>query len=276
MKNKRSSSSPKQRATAHITLLTDFGTSDYFVGALKGVILSVNTAVTIVDITHEIPPQDIATAAFTLLASYQSFPVGTIHVVVVDPGVGSSRRAIAASAGGQFFVGPDNGLFSYVFEREPPEKIVQLTNETYFRHTVSNTFHGRDVFAPVAAALSTGARLDSFGPEVSDSVKLESLTPTRLNTSALKGKIIHIDHFGNCVTNFDKQALKGIESPSLRLKRRRIDEIRHSYNEAKRNEDVFAIWGSAGFLEISANQRSAAALLKLKRGDKVILEMDKE
>lgn len=272
--SKRSSSSPKRRATAQITLLTDFGTSDYFVGALKGVILSFNTAVRVVDITHEIPPQDIAAAAFTLLACYQSFPVETIHVVVVDPGVGSSRRAIAASAGGQFFVGPDNGLFSYVFEREPPKRIVQLTNEKYFRHPVSNTFHGRDIFAPVAAALSKGARLDSFGSVVSDPVRLESLTPTKLDNGNVVGRIIHIDHFGNCVTNFDEHALNGIGSPSFRIKRRSIAGIQHSYNEGVREGDLFAIWGSAGFLEISARERSAAKLLNSKRGDKVELKVN--
>jgi S-adenosyl-L-methionine hydrolase (adenosine-forming) len=269
--SKRSSSSAKRRATAQITLLTDFGNSDYFVGALKGVILSINPAVSIVDITHEIPPQDITSAAFTLLASYQSFPVGTIHVVVVDPGVGSSRRAIAASAAGQFFVGPDNGLFSYVFECEPPQQIVQLTNQKYFRDPVSNTFHGRDIFAPVAASLSKGARLQSFGPALSDPIKLGSIIPTKLDNGNLEGKIIHVDHFGNCVTNFDKNALNGIPSPSLRLKRQRITRIQQSYNEGKRDGNLFAIWGSAGFLEISARERSAAKLLNLKRGDKVVL-----
>ena len=273
MKNKRSSSSPKRRATAQITLLTDFGTSDYFVGALKGVILSINPTIRIVDITHEIPPQDIESAAFTLLACYESFPVGTIHVAVIDPGVGSSRRAIAASAGGQFFVGPDNGLFSYVFEREPPKEIVRLTNEKYFRRPVSNTFHGRDIFAPVAAALSKGNRLDSFGPKISDPVILDSLNPTKLDNGSLEGKIIHVDHFGNCVTNFDKQTLNGIESPTLRVKRQRIDGVQQSYSEGKQNRKLFAIWGSAGFLEISARERSAAKLLNSKRGDKVVLEV---
>ena len=262
-----------QRATAPITLLTDFGTSDYFVGAVKGVVLTVNPAIEIVDITHDIPPQDIEAGAFTLLAAYQSFPPETIHVVVVDPGVGSSRRAIAASAAGQFFVGPDNGLFSYVFEREPPQKIVELTNETFFRHPVSNTFHGRDIFAPVAGALSKGTRLDSLGSELTDSVKLESLIPTRTRNGDLKGKIIHIDHFGNCVTNFDKHTLKGIESPSLRVKERRIAGLQQSYNEKTGRRDLFAIWGSAGFLEISTRERSAAKLLKAKRGDKVVLEI---
>jgi S-adenosylmethionine hydrolase len=272
--SKKSSSSANRRATAQITLLTDFGTSDYFVGAVKGVILSINPATRIVDITHEIPPQDIAAAAFTLLACYQSFPVGTIHIVVVDPGVGSSRRAIAASAAGQFFVGPDNGLCSYVFEREPPQKIIQLTNEKYFRHPVSNTFHGRDIFAPVAAALSKGARLDSFGSEVSDPVKLKSLTPTKLGNGNVEGRIIHIDHFGNCVTNFDKHALKGIGSPSLRIKRQTIAGIQPSYNEGKCDRDLFAIWGSAGFLEISTRERSAAKLLNSKRGDRVVLKLN--
>jgi S-adenosylmethionine hydrolase len=272
--SKRSSSSSKRRATAQITLLTDFGTSDYFVAALKGVILSINPSIRIVDITHEIPPQDIAAAAFTLLACYESFPVGTVHVVIVDPGVGSSRRAIAASAAGQFFVGPDNGLFSYVFERKPPKRIVQLTNEKYFRHPVSNTFHGRDIFAPVAASLSKGARLNSFGSEVSDPVKLESLTPKKLGNGNVEGRIIHIDHFGNCVTNFDKDVLNGIESPSLSVKRQLIAGIQQSYNEGKCDGDLFAIWGSAGFLEISARERSAAKLMNSKRGEKVVLKLN--
>ena len=149
----------KGRATPNlpvITLLTDFGTTDYFVGALKGVILGVNPKALVVDITHEIPPHDIESAAFTLLAFYQAFPPGTVHVAVVDPGVGSSRRAIVVSAGKQLFVGPDNGIFSYIYDAEARCQMFQLTNDRYFRHPVSTTFHGRDVFAPVAAALSSG------------------------------------------------------------------------------------------------------------------------
>src|SRR5215207_9279919 len=168
-----------------ITLLTDFGTADYFVGAVKGAILSVNPAAVIADITHEIPPQDIAAGAFTLLAAYKTFPAGTIHLTVVDPGVGSARRPIIVSAGEQFFVGPDNGLFSYIYDREPSHRAFHVTSDRYFRPEPSSTFHGRDIFAPIAAALSQGVATEEFGPEITDEVRLPSLEiPTR---------IIHID-----------------------------------------------------------------------------------
>ena len=146
-----------------ITLLTDFGTADYFVGAVKGAILSVNPSAIVVDITHEIPPQDIEAGAFTLLAAYKTFPAGTIHVVVIDPGVGSTRRPIIVSANEQFFVGPDNGLFTYIYDREPSHRIFHVTSDRYFRPEPSSTFHGRDIFAPVAAALSKGVVLKSLG-----------------------------------------------------------------------------------------------------------------
>src|SRR5215207_1942260 len=161
-----------------ITLLTDFGTADYFVGAVKGAILSVNPAATIVDITHEIPPQDVAAGAFTLLATYKTFPAGTIHVAVVDPGVGSTRRPIIVSANEQFFVGPDNGLFTYIYDREPSPRTFHVTADRYFRPEPSTTFHGRDIFAPVAAALSNGVAPEEFGPEIDDEVRLApSLEP---------------------------------------------------------------------------------------------------
>src|SRR4030095_142154 len=143
-------------ADAIITLLTDFGGADYFVAAMKGVILSIQPGVTFVDISHEIPQHDVAAAAFTLLACHRDFPVGTIHLAVVDPGVGSERRPIAISAGGYTFVGPDNGLFSHVLDREPAARVVHLSRQKYFRPNPSTTFHGRDVFAPVAGALASG------------------------------------------------------------------------------------------------------------------------
>src|SRR5207248_3284069 len=149
-----------------ITLLTDFGQQDYFVGAMKGVILSINPDANIVDISHEIPAQDIEAAAFDLLSCYKEFPSKTVHVAVVDPGVGSDRRAIAIECAGQFFVGPDNGLFSWVCQREGNWRAHHLTNEEFFRHPTSKTFHGRDVFAPVAAALSNGAKPEEVRPFV--------------------------------------------------------------------------------------------------------------
>src|SRR5260370_24852481 len=154
-----------------ITLLTDFGSQDYFVGAMKGVILSINPAVRIMDITHEIPQQDTNAAAFNLLAAYQDFPSGTIHVAVVDPGVGSNRKAILIECAGQFFVGPDNGVFSWICEREGSFRARELSNEKFFRQPLSSTFHGRDVFAPVAAALSTGADTVEVGPEIGSRIE---------------------------------------------------------------------------------------------------------
>jgi S-adenosylmethionine hydrolase len=239
-----------------ITLLTDFGTADYYVGAVKGAILSVNPSAVVVDITHEIPPQDIETGAFTLLAAYKTFPAGAIHVAVVDPGVGSTRRPVIVSANEQFFVGPDNGLFTYIYDREPSHRIFHVTSDRYFRSSVSTTFHGRDIFAPVAAALSNGVDVEEFGAEIKDEVRLPSLeTPLR---------IIHIDRFGNCVTNITRDRMRG----SLVVNGRTISEFREFYGEGD-NESLFAIWGSAGFLEISVNGGSAAKVLGVKRGDEV-------
>lgn len=239
-----------------ITLLTDFGTADYFVGAVKGAILSVNPSAVIVDITHEIPPQDIEAGAFTLLAAYKTFLAGTIHVAVVDPGVGSTRRPIIVKTNEQFFVGPDNGLFTYIYDREPSHQIVHVTADRFFRPSVSSTFHGRDIFAPVAAALSKGVVLEEFGDEINDQVRLPSLeAPLR---------VIHIDRFGNCVTNITRDRRWG----SVVINGRTIRELRQFYGEGD-EETLFAIWGSAGFLEISVNGGSAAKILDAKRGDAV-------
>ncbi len=242
-----------------ITLLTDFGTADYYVGAVKGAIVSVNPNVAIVDITDEIPAHDIATGAFMLLASYKTFPARTIHVAVVDPGVGSARRPIIVAANEQFFVGPDNGIFTYIYDRESSHQIFHVTEEKYFRPDPGSTFHGRDIFAPVAAALSTGVIPREFGPEISDEVRLPSLeTPLR---------IIHIDRFGNCVTNIRRE---NFEWKSLSVNGRTISTLRHFYGEADTSDELFAIWGSAGFLEISVNGGSAAQVLGAKRGDTII------
>jgi len=256
-----------------ITLLTDFGTVDYFVGAVKGAILSVNPSAVIADITHEIPPQDIESAAFTLLASYTTFPEGTIHLAVVDPGVGSSRRPIIVSAGGQFFVGPDNGLFTYIYNREPSHQTFHVTAEKYFRPSPSSTFHGRDIFAPVAAALSNGVKPQAFGPAIDDEVRLEnSLIPVVQKDGKVQGRIIHIDRFGNCITNITRDILSGEKKATLLVKRKVIRTFKKFYSdEAGGRNDLFAIWGSAGFLEISVNGDSAAEKLRVKRGNPVYL-----
>jgi S-adenosylmethionine hydrolase len=243
-----------------ITLLTDFGTADYFVGAVKGAILSVNPQAVVVDITHEIPPQDVETGAFTLFAAYQTFPAGTIHVAVVDPGVGSSRRPIIVSANEQFFVGPDNGLFTYIYEREPSHRTIHVTAEKYFRPAVSSTFHGRDIFAPVAAALSNGVTPDKLGSVIDDEVRL---------SYSRQPHIIHIDRFGNCVTNISREDFEG-KIASLKINGKTIRNFRNFYGEDS-SSGPFAIWGSAGFLEISVNGGSAAKRLRAKRHDEVFL-----
>lgn len=257
-----------------ITLVTDFGTADYFVGAVKGAILSVNPSAVIVDITHEIPPQDIAAGAFTLLAAYQTFPAGTIHVAVVDPGVGSTRRPIIVSANEQFFVGPDNGLFSYVYDREPSHKTFHVTADRFFRPAVSSTFHGRDIFAPVAAALSNGVAPEELGRLIDNEVRLaQSLEPEVQKDGKVRARIIHIDRFGNCITNITRDLINSRKQPTLLIKRRLIRTFKTFYaDETGSPNELFAIWGSAGFLEISMNGQSAARKLNAKQADVVILK----
>lgn len=242
-----------------ITLLTDFGTADYFVGAMKGAILSVNPQAVIVDITHEIPAQDVAAGAFTLLAAYNTFPAGTIHVAVVDPGVGSSRRPIVVSAGGYVFVGPDNGVFTHIYDRETSFEVFHITATEHFRHPVSTTFHGRDIFAPIAAALSTGVDPGSLGVPIPDPIRLPTTTEPH---------IIHIDRFGNLITNIRRNAFK--EGATLVINGQTISTLRNFFGEEVGGaEEPFAIWGSAGFLEIAVNGRSAAEILGVKLGDEV-------
>jgi S-adenosylmethionine hydrolase len=262
-----------------ITLLTDFGTADYFVGAMKGVILSINGEARIVDITHEIPPQDVQAGAFTLFAAYKSFPAETVHVAVVDPGVGSNRRPILVSGGGQFFVGPDNGLFSYIYERHAEARVFHLTREEYFRPQVSATFHGRDVFAPIAAALSKGIPAEQLGDEIADYVRLPHLKLKLLGGNIVEASIIHIDRFGNCITNLTPEDIteamiaRGV---SLMINGRKITSFRRFFaEETESPAELFAIWGSAGYLEIAANKASAAQLLGVERGQKITVTSDK-
>lgn len=260
-----------------ITLLTDFGTSDYFVSAMKGVILSINPDARVVDITHEIPAQDIEAAAFTLLAAYSSFPSGTIHLAVVDPGVGSARRAIVVETGGQLFVGPDNGTFSYLCECEPQARVFEVTNKDYLRAPVSSTFHGRDVFAPVAAALSTGIDLSDFGKQITNPMLLPTLLPEKSKNGTVKARIIHIDRFGNCITSITPRELTEkmiADGAYLVVNGAKVKSFRNFFSEqGGRSTDVFGIWGSAGFLELAAKDESAAEILKAKRGQAVVLRM---
>lgn len=278
----------KAGASRVITLLTDFGTADYFVAAVKGVILTINPHVSLVDITHEVPPQDIETGAFTLLNCYRDFPSETIHVAVVDPGVGSARRGIVVRAGVHYFVGPDNGLFSYLCDRESSCEVFELAEDKYFRPQPSSSFHGRDVFAPAAAELSRGTKPEELGPQIKDAVRLAPLAPVKDQDGSLRGRIIHIDHFGNCITNLTRSDLPNPNQINLLVKRKVIRHLRRFFADeasakpagakpagaktakAGTKDELFAIWGSAGFLELSINGGSAATALRAKRGDPVI------
>jgi S-adenosylmethionine hydrolase len=256
-----------------VTLLTDFGTEDYFVGAMKGALLSVNPEARIVDITHEIPPHDVEAAAFTLLAAYETFPAGTIHVAVVDPGVGSARRAVAVEGAGRLFVGPDNGLFGYVYERLKRFRVFHVVEQRYFRESVSTTFHGRDVFAPVAGALSCGTHASELGPEVTDFVRLPLAAVSRRDDTTLVGTVIHVDRFGNCVTNITPRDLDAetlARGARLFVAGSEIRSFRRFFaDEGGASGEPFAVWGSAGLLEIAVFRDSAARVLGLGRGSEV-------
>lgn len=256
-----------------VTLLTDFGTADYFVGALTGAVLAAHPLAQVVDITHEIPPHDVEAGAFTLLAAFEAFPAGTVHVAVVDPGVGSPRRAVVAETPGHTFVGPDNGVLGYVYERADSFAVRHLTDASYFRKDVSATFHGRDVFAPVAGALSRGVRAEEFGPRVEDFVRLPFARPERGPRGTAVGAIIHVDRFGNCITNFTPRDLPAEASGrGLRLGvgGHEVKNIRRFFAEEEGAAgEPFAIWGSAGLLEIAVFRDSAARRLGVGRGQRV-------
>jgi S-adenosylmethionine hydrolase len=259
-----------------VTLLTDFGTADYFVGAMKGAVLAADPRAQVVDITHEIPAFDVEGAAFTLASAFESFPAGTVHVAVVDPGVGSARRPLAVEALGHFFVGPDNGLFTQVYARARRYRVFHLTNEEYFRRNVSTTFHGRDIFAPAAGALSRGVRPEELGPQIDDEMRLPHAAPRRLPDGTLEASIIHVDRFGNCVTNLRPEDLpEGIAT--LTVNGREIKTFRRFYAEGAADDDnddakPFAIWGSAGLLELALNRAAAADALGARRGQKVYIK----
>jgi S-adenosylmethionine hydrolase len=257
---------------ALITLTTDFGLRDPFAGIMKGVILSINADVQLVDLTHQVESFDVLEGALTLAESYRYFPPGTIHMVVVDPGVGSERRPILVSTPDAAFVGPDNGIFSVVYERERGFEVRHITAEQYFRRPVSQTFQGRDIFAPVAAWLSRGTAAENLGPVITDYVRLETPKPQRSGDGLTRGSVLRIDKFGNVTTNFRPVDLPSGVSFSLRLQDRTVTRLVTSYAAGAPGE-VFAIVGSAGFVEIAARQDSAAMILGARKGDPVELEL---
>jgi S-adenosylmethionine hydrolase len=254
--------------TRHIiTLLSDFGNQDPYVAAMKGVILSLNPEAVLVDLTHEVPPQDIIAGSFLLSEATPYFPPGTIHLAVVDPGVGTPRRALAFRDQEQFWVGPDNGIFHLVFRDSPPQDLVSLENSEYFRGSVSRTFQGRDIFAPVAAHLSLGTPLHAFGPLVTDPVALPWPEPS-FTPEAVRGEIVYVDGFGNLVTNIKGSELVpwlGEKSHVVILGSLTVKGLSPTYGDVARGE-FLALVGSHGYLEIACAQGNAAKRLGMGKG----------
>lgn len=254
-----------------VALITDFGTSDGYAGTMHDVILDLNPTARIVDLSHDIAPQDVRQAAYVLYAAYPYFPAGSVFVVVVDPGVGSERLAIAAEASGAFFVAPDNGVLSYVLAQEPPQRIVQLSEAEYWLPAVSATFHGRDVFAPAAAHLSLGVPLGELGPPLDATVELPTPRPTvSADGCSIEGHALHIDHFGNVITDVRAELLTPDLVWTVEARGDLIGPIQRTYAAVEPGVPL-ALIGSRGHLEISVRDGRAAHRLGLRVGDPVMI-----
>ncbi len=255
-----------------ITLTTDFGMEDGNVGVMKGVIYGINPSASIVDLSHDIAPQNIANAAYVLRRAYEYFPQGTIHVVVVDPGVGSERRVIAVQSGQAFFVTPDNGVLTYILQelakKGEKARIVNLNNPAYWLPQVSNVFHGRDIFAPVAAHLSLGVEIGTLGQEIEDVVMLSPLL-LDIRQGKITGRVAHIDHFGNLLTNIPESDLISLgDELTIRVAGREIKRLSKTFAEGPTGELIGFI-DSSGHLAIAVVNGSAQQLLKSLVGESV-------
>ncbi|MDH3972768.1 MAG: SAM-dependent chlorinase/fluorinase [Deltaproteobacteria bacterium] len=252
-----------------ITLTTDFGLQDSYVGEMKGVIYSINPPVNIVDISHMVEPQNVLEGALLISNFYHLYPRGTIHVAVVDPGVGSERRGILIETEKHLFIGPDNGLFTLVLKNESIKQIIELSNKDYFRKEVSATFHGRDIFAPVAAHAGLGIAPGSLGNIIDNPQRLSIPAPFR-SDHEIVGEILFIDAFGNATTNIRQKDLAGrdFEKARVVIDHRKIKGIKRTYSDVEEGEPLL-LMGSSGCLEIAMNQGDAAEELDLERRDKV-------
>ena len=256
-----------------VTLTTDFGTSDHFVGVMKGVILNINPEVELVDLCHNVNSYDVFDAAFTLVQSYRYFPSDTIHLVVIDPGVGTARRPILVRTMEYKFVAPDNGVLSLISEREEAVEVRHITADHYFLNPVSNTFHARDVFSPVVGWLSKGVEVDKFGDTITDYAKFASPKPKQVSDNLIKGVTIKVDKFGNLITNITPQDVPQLFSDNpppfkILINSQEVTRLNLAYSMGKPSE-IFAIVGSSGFLEICTNRGSAAKALNVTRGAEV-------
>ena len=258
-----------------ITLTTDFGSNDHFIGAMKGVILSIVPEAQIVDICHSVQAFDVLDGALTISQAYSYFPNRTVHVVVVDPGVGTARRPIVASCDKYHFVAPDNGVLSLVYAREQRMHVRHITSQHYFLQPVSNTFHARDIFSPVAAYLAKEVDSLKFGEEVEDYVRFSAPKPKAVDENRLRGVVLKVDRFGNLITNItpqDAPILFGSSGKAFKIVvgSREITEIHSAYAEGASGE-VIGILGSMGFLEIAANRGAAAQLTGAGKGSDVTI-----
>lgn len=256
-----------------ITLTTDFGEADPYVGIMKGVILSLAPRVRIVDLTHQIQPFEIAEAGFVIWQSWRYFPKGTVHVVVVDPGVGTLRRPVLAEAGGHYFLAPDNGALSMIFD-ELPHRVREVTAEGYFLKPVSRTFHGRDVFAPVAARLARGLSPARLGKLIRDYARTEFFKPVRTGKRIWTGAVLRVDRFGNMITNFRLSEFPTVATRPflLRAGMETITRFAGTFAEAPPGE-LAVVEGSTGYLEIVMNQASAAKRLGCAAGSPLELTL---
>jgi S-adenosylmethionine hydrolase len=248
-----------------IALVTDFGLRDHYVGTMKGVVLGICPDATLVDISHDIPPHDVLTGALELAAAYRYFPSGTIFLAVVDPGVGSPRRAIAAETGDYRFVAPDNGVLSAVFEDSPPKRVVELTDRRYARPTISRTFEGRDRFAPAAAWIAKGIALSALGRQAGDTVRLR-IPEARWEEGGIVGDVLRVDRFGNLVTNIGRGLLERLPAHvDVEVGATRVSRIVATYADAEPGAPC-ALVGSSEHLEIAVSGGNAAEALGVGRG----------
>ena len=257
-----------------LTLTTDFGLTDHYVGTMKGVILGICPKAQIVDITHGVTPYEIGEGGYTIAQAWRYFPKKTVHVVVVDPGVGSARRPILVEAAGQFFVGPDNGVFSMIYSASK-YRVRHVTNERYFLRDVSRTFHGRDIFAPVAAHLAVGVAASSMGKVIQDYVKADFVNPQPTGKGKWSARVLKVDHFGNVITNLRATQFPDLATRRFRLKvgAAQVSTLVRSYAEAAPGA-LFLIVGSSGYFEISRNQGNAAEAAGGRPGMEIRLQVE--
>ena len=259
-----------------VALLSDFGTRDHYVGAMKGVVLGICPDATLVDISHDVPAHDVLTAGLELAAVYRLFPAGTIFLIVVDPGVGSARRGLAADTGDYRFVAPDNGVLTAVLQESPSKHMVELTERRYARPTVSRTFEGRDRFAPAAAWLGKNIQLSALGRPVSDYTVLDIPAPTTADGRVV-GQVLRIDHFGNLVSNIDRKTFESFTqaggSLQIEIGEHVIGRLVETYADIG-DDEVCALFGSTEHLEFAANSTSAVSRLSLDRGAPVVVSRD--